>query len=63
MRFGSESKPQDEHLGECRTREDVHRLFERYRAEARLHAEISGEDEPLIEPEPEVTDDDLITSR
>jgi len=64
MRFGSESKPQDEqHLGECRTTEDVRRLFERYRAEARLHAEITGEDEPLMVPEVEAKDDDLIQTR
>jgi len=65
MRFGSESKPQDddEHLGECRTTEDVRRLFERYRAEARLHAEICGEEDPLLAPEDEAADDGLVTTR
>ena len=61
MRFGSESKPQvQEHLGECRTTEDVRRLFERYRAEARLHAEITGEEEPLTVPEVEAEDEGLV---
>jgi len=61
MRFGSESKPQEqEHLGECRTTEDVRRLFERYRAEARLHAEITGEEEPLTVPEVEAEDEGLV---
>jgi hypothetical protein len=63
MRFGSESKPQDqeqEHLGECRTLDDVRRLFDRYRAEARLHAEITGEDEPLTVPGVEAEDERLV---
>lgn len=63
MCFGSESQQEFEHLGECRTREDVRRLFERYRAEARLYAEMTGEHEPMIVPDVETADEPLVTAR
>jgi hypothetical protein len=49
MNLGSESK-RTQRQGECRTTEDVGRLFERYRVEARLMHDVTGEPRPKAVP-------------
>jgi hypothetical protein len=46
MCFGSEAELSFRQ-GECRTTDDVGKLFERYRAEARHYAELTSEDDPV----------------
>jgi hypothetical protein len=62
MCFGSEDRERTFRQGECRTTDDVGRLFERYRAEARHFAEAL---EPAVpaEPDLEPADEPVLTTR
>jgi hypothetical protein len=62
MCLGSESE-RFNRQGECRTTEDVRRLFERYRVEARLFAEMSGEPDPMAQPQAQEPVEPLVTTR
>jgi hypothetical protein len=62
MCFGSEDRERTFRQGECRTTDDVGRLFERYRAEARHYAEVPDPDAPA-EPEREPEDAPVLTTR
>ncbi len=61
MPFGSDTE-RLQHRHECETTEEIRRLFERYRAEARQYADLTGEYEPMIVPTDDEPSEPLVTT-